>query len=160
MNAAHFHLVVNHFPIILPFVGLSMMIAGLIFRSDVLKRTAFVVFICAGITVIFAMNSGEGAEETIEEIVGVDENRIKAHEEKAETFAVLCYVLATISLIGLWANLKQKSFAQTILVLTAICSVVVLFFAKQTGTSGGEIRHEEIRANSSLKPANSAEDED
>jgi uncharacterized membrane protein len=160
MNAAHFHLVVNHFPIILPFVGLSMIIAGLIFRSDVLKRTAFVVFICAGIAVIFAMNSGEGAEETIEEMVGVDENRIKAHEEKAETFAVLCYVLASLSLIGLWANLKQKSFAQTILILTTICSVVVLFFAKQTGTSGGEIRHEEIRENNSLKPTNSSADED
>jgi hypothetical protein len=34
-------------------------------------------------------------------------------------------------------------------IATIIFTVVVLFYAKQTGTTGGEIRHTEIRAESS-----------
>jgi len=146
MNGAHWHLVVNHLPIIFPVVGVIVMITGHISKSEAIKRTAFMIFIFSALAAIAAVNTGEGAEEVVEKINGVSENYIKIHEEIAETFAVLSYILGGISLLGLWASFKQKSFSSIISIATLIFALVVLFFAKQTGTTGGEIRHTEIRS--------------
>lgn len=145
MNGAHWHLVVNHLPIIFPIVGVIVMITGLISKSEPVKRTAFLIFIMGAFASIAAMTTGEGAEEIVENISGVSESYIKTHEETSETFALLSYILGGISLIGLWASFKQKSISNTITIATVVFAFVVLFFGKQTGTTGGEIRHTEIR---------------
>ena len=101
MNGAHWHLVVNHLPIIFPIVGVIVMITGLISKSEAVKRTAFMIFILGALASIAAMTTGEGAEEIVEKINGVTENYIESHEETAETFALLSYILGSISLLGL-----------------------------------------------------------
>lgn len=149
MNQAHFHLVVNHLPIIFPLVGILVLAIGIIFGSEIVKRTSFFVFILGAIATIFAMSSGEGAEEIAENIAGVTDQYIHEHEEKAEVFALLSYILGAFSLIGLWASWKKKGFSTIVSYLVLTLSLVVIFFGKQTGTTGGEIRHTEIRANQS-----------
>lgn len=149
MNAAHFHLVVNHLPIIVPIIGLLVMLGGLILKSEVIKRTAYAIFILGAIATVPAFVSGEGAEEVLEKMQDVSHKLIHEHEEKAETFALLSYVLGLIAIVGLWSNWKKKSFASVVSYVTVLLSFVVLFFAKQTGTSGGEIRHPEIRTEQS-----------
>lgn len=163
MNGAHWHLVVNHLPIIFPIVGVIIMITGLISKSEAVKRTAFMIFIFGALAAIAAMNTGEGAEDVVEKINGVTENFIEIHEETAETFAILSYILCGISLLGLWASFKQKSFSSIISIATLIFAFVVLFIAKQTGTTGGEIRHTEIRNGNSIPATennNAEKDED
>lgn len=162
MNAAHWHLVVNHLPIIFPIVGVIVLITGLISKSEPVKRTAFMIFIIGSLATIAAMNTGEGAEDVVEKISGISENYIETHEETAEAFALLSYFLGGISLLGLWASFKQKSFSFVISVGTLIFSFVVLFFGKQTGTTGGEIRHTEIRSeyNTPKVEYNKAENEE
>lgn len=145
MNGAHLHLALNHFPIILPIVGLGILAVGIFTKSQTVKRTALVIFMIGAIATIGGMSTGEGAEEVVEEISGISENFIEEHEETAETFAILSYLLGALSLAGLWADLKEKKFAQTLQIIILVFSLVVLFFAQQTGTSGGEIRHTEIR---------------
>ncbi|PXY42277.1 hypothetical protein DMB65_03340 [Flavobacterium cheongpyeongense] len=147
MNAAHFHLVVNHLPIIFPIVGVIIMITGLVFKSDAVKRTAFLIFIIGSLTSIAAMTSGEGAEEVVENSSGVAENYIERHEESAELFSIMSHILGGISLFGLWAGIKQKTFANITNVLILVFAFVVIYFGKETGTTGGEIRHTEIRTN-------------
>lgn len=145
MNDAHLHLVLNHLPIILPIIGIIIMIGGLLIKSEILKRTAYLVFIVGAVIAIPTFATGEGAEEVIENLAGVEKNYIEIHEEIAETFAILCYVLGGISVLGLWSNYYKKSFANIVVYVTIVMSVITLYFAKQTGTSGGEIRHTEIR---------------
>lgn len=146
MNGAHWHLVVNHLPIIFPIAGVLIMLTGIISKSEAVKRTAYMIFIIGAISAIMAMSTGEGAEEVVENINGVTENFIETHEEKAELFALLSYILGGISLIGLWTSFKQKTIASIISGFTIIFAFVVLFFGKETGTTGGEIRHTEIRS--------------
>lgn len=153
MNEAHFHLMVNHLPIIFPIVGVIVMIIGLIFKSDAVKQTAFLIFIIGSLTSIAAMTSGEGAEEVVENISGVTENYIEKHEESAELFSILTYILGGLSLIGLWANFKQKTFSNIANIVVLIFAFVLIYFGKETGTTGGEIRHTEIRANNNVVPA-------
>jgi uncharacterized membrane protein len=146
MNEAHVHLVTNHLPIIIPLIALVVLIIGLFSKSDEVKRTAFFLFIMGAISTFPAFESGEEAEEIVEHLAGVSHDLIHEHEEKAELFMILSYLLGALSLVGIWANWKKKKFANILTYLTILVSIVVLFVAKETGTTGGEIRHPEIRS--------------
>lgn len=50
-----------------------------------------------------------------------------------------------LSLAGLWLNYKKHGGANYITYILLVVSFVGSFFAVQTGISGGEIRHTEIR---------------
>ncbi len=150
MNAAHWHLVVNHIPIIFPMVGIMIMFMGLISKSEAVKRTALIFFIVGAIGVLAATETGELAEDVVENLIGVTNDYIEIHEKKAKTFAMLSYTLCGISILGLWASFKQKTFSSIVFITTLIYSLVVLFYAIQTGKSGGEIRHTEIRSGSTI----------
>jgi len=148
MNDAHLHLVVNHFPIIGTILGLGILITGIILKNNILKSTAYALFIVAAIFAAFSMGTGEGAEELVEDMPSIGKQIIHEHEEMAEKLAIILYVLGTISLIGLYLNYKKHAKAQLVSYLALIVAIVGVFFAQQTGTTGGEIRHTEIRANS------------
>lgn len=162
MNDAHFHLVVNHLPIIFPLVGVIILITGLIAKSEAVKRTAYLVFSIGAISAIAAMTSGEGAEEVVENINGISESFIEKHEDAAKLFALLSYVLGGLSLIGLWASFRQKTFSSIVSIAVLGMAIIVLVFAKQTGTTGGEIRHDEIRSGTSTTqiPVDNDDDDD
>lgn len=146
MNQAHFHLVVNHLPIIFPIAALIVLLAGYIAKSPAVKRTSYMLFVIGSISTLMAMNSGEGAEEIVEHINGIEEDYIEKHEESAETFAILSYLLGLLSLIAFWACYRLKSFAGFLSYGVLVFALVVIYFGREAGTTGGEIRHTEIRA--------------
>ncbi|WP_293887766.1 MULTISPECIES: hypothetical protein [unclassified Sphingobacterium] len=145
MNGAHWHLILNHLPLIFPLVGLIVLITGFISKSEPVKRTAFLVFILGALATIAAMATGEGAEDVAEKLTGVTKDYIHVHEEVAETFALLSYIIGLGSLLAIWASITKKSFSNSISICLLAFALVLMFFAKKTGTTGGEIRHEEIR---------------
>ena len=159
MNSAHFHLVVNHLPIIFPIAGLIVLAIGIGFKAEMVKRTAYFLFTIGAISAAMAMNSGEGAEEIVEELSGVSHKLIHEHEEKAEIMAILSYLLGLISLFALWTSWKGKSFANLSSYVVLILSLVTIFMGKQTGTSGGEIRHTEIRSGNQADQYSESEEE-
>lgn len=50
MNGAHWHLVFNHLPIVIPMVGLLILFVGVLLKSEILKRAAYSVFILGALT--------------------------------------------------------------------------------------------------------------
>jgi uncharacterized membrane protein len=157
MNDAHLHLMVNHFPIIVPIVGLLILIAGFFSKSDIVKRTALLVVVFGAIFTFPAMYTGEGAEEIAENLPGVTDNIIHRHEEKAETFAVFSYILGLLALVGFWASKTKKPYADIIAIGVMVVGLVALYTGKETGTSGGEIRHTEIRSDFKVASENKTE---
>ena len=147
MNDAHWHLVVNHFPIIGTILGLGILIGGLIFKNNSIKNTAYCLFIVAALFSFASMNTGEGAEEIAEKLPGVTDQIIHEHEEAAEKLAFVLYFLGAISIVGLYLNVKQNAKANIVSFLAVTVAAVGVFLAQQTGTTGGEIRHTEIRTN-------------
>ena len=150
MNDAHLHMIVNHFPIIGTIFGLGILISGMILKNNSVKNTAYVLFIVAAIFAAFSMGTGEGAEELVEDMPTVGKQIIHEHEEMAEKLAVVLYVLGIISLGGLILSYLKNAKATMLSYVALVVAVVGVFFAQQTGTSGGEIRHTEIRPNATL----------
>lgn len=147
MNDAHLHLVVNHFPIIGTILGLGILITGIILKNNTVKNTAYVLFIVSAIFAAFSMGTGEGAEEMVEDMPTVGKQIIHEHEEMAEKLALVLYFLGVISLGGLFLNYKKHAKAQLVSIVTLLVAIGATFLAQQTGTTGGEIRHTEIRPN-------------
>jgi uncharacterized membrane protein len=145
MNQAHYHMLFNHLPIIIPIIGILIMIGGFLTRSEIVKRTAMFLFVLGAIFTFPTFATGEGAEEIVEVYGNNSHHFIHEHEEYAETFALLSYCLGLLSLIGVWANYMKKPFAKIISLAILAIGFATLFFAQKTGTSGGEIRHTEIR---------------
>lgn len=151
MNDAHLHMVVNHFPIIGTIFGLGILIAGILLKNNVIKNVAYILFVIAAIFAAVSMATGEGAEEIAEKLPGVTDQIIETHEEMAEKLAIVLYALGFVSLIGLFLNFKKHSKAVLVSYMAVIIAVVCMFLGKQTGTTGGEIRHTEIRENSTFQ---------
>lgn len=145
MNGAHYHLILNHLPIIIPIIGLLVIIGGFIVKSEIVKRTAYCIFILGAMTAFAAIATGGGAEDAVKHLDGISKDLIHEHEEKAEVFALLTYVLGIASIVALWSNWKRKLYADYTAFAIIIYCLAVLYSAQQTGTTGGEIRHSEIR---------------
>ncbi len=65
------------------------MVGGFLLKSEILKRAAYSIFFLGALTAIAAFSTGEGAEEIVEQIIGINERLIKIHEEASEQFATL-----------------------------------------------------------------------
>ena len=132
------------------FIGILIMIAGFLFKNDVIKATSLGIFILAALSVYFAMSSGERAEEAVEHLPGFDHKVIHDHEEQAETLAKMLYALGLLSIAALWSFGKKKSIYNILCVVALVFSAVGSYFSYTVGTSGGIIHHQEIREKGSI----------
>jgi uncharacterized membrane protein len=140
-------MVVNHFPIIGTILGAGIILAGIFLKNNTIKNVAYVLFVVAAVFAAVSMATGEGAEEMVEDMPTVGHDIIHEHEEIAEKLALALYVLGAVSLFGLYANIKKHSRSKMVAIVILVISIVAIYFAQLTGTTGGEIRHTEIRAN-------------
>ena len=145
MNEAHLHMVVNHFPIIGTVLALGILIAGLILKNHTVRNTSYVLFIIAAVFGALSMGTGEGAEELVKNMPNVGWEIIHEHEELAEKLALLLYVLGLLSIIALYLNFKKNTKEKLVSFFILGIGVISLFLVQKVGTSGGEIRHTEIR---------------
>lgn len=157
MNDAHLHLVVNHFPIIGTIFGFGILLAGIFLKNKVVKNVAYFLFIVSAVFAALSMYTGEGAEDLVKKMPDVGKKIIHEHEEIAEKLALVLYLLGAISLLGLYTNFKNHSKAKLVSFLALTIAFVGVVLAKSVGTSGGEVRHTEIR--SDYKPANTESNE-
>ncbi|MBC7607905.1 MAG: hypothetical protein H7199_13255 [Burkholderiales bacterium] len=151
MTDAHLHLLLNHFPILGTIFGLGILIAGMVLKNKSLKNTAYVLFVISAIFGAFSMGTGEGAEEMVEDFPNIGKQIINEHEEWAEKLALLLYALGTLSLLSLFFSIKKNNFEKYTAIITLLLAIAAVFLAKEVGTSGGEIRHTEIREQLLLK---------
>jgi hypothetical protein len=102
------------------------------------------------------MGTGEGTEELVEELPSIGKQIIHEHEEIAEKFAIIMYLTGFLGLLSFYTSIKKHKLAKTFSLITLALALVANVFAKSVGTTGGEIRHTEIRANSSAYPNENA----
>jgi uncharacterized membrane protein len=146
MNGAHWHLVLNHLPIVGTLLGSLILIAGYLVKNNVVKQTALAVFVFSALLAVPAFLTGEEAEEIVERIPGVNETIIEEHEESASIYIWIIGSLGVLSLITLYADKSKRSFAKLLYGITLVMAVSTAVISQRLGTTGGEIRHSEITA--------------
>lgn len=155
MEIAYLHLITNHIPIIgVPF-ALFILAIGLIRKNDAVKQLGYLMFSLLAVATIAVYFLGQGGEDFIEELPGVEHDAIEDHEE----FAV--FALASVIITGLVALFgfiryggisflfgKPESERQSapgwlgvVVLLLGLLSAATLGY---TGRLGGVIRHPEF----------------
>lgn len=143
MNAAHLHIVLVHFPVILVPLGALLLTLGIWRNNQTLRTTAYCFFVGGALIGGPAFLLGEDAEELVEHLAGVIESNIEAHEEASEIAIWLTSALGVFSIVALLADRLRPAFARRFpvpLVALALVSAATLGYAAQLG---GMIRHPE-----------------
>lgn len=151
MNDAYLHLVINHLPVFSMLFGLIILIWGLFKKNIPFQKLAMVLFVVGAVASYVAVETGEGAEDVVEEYApSISHDLIHDHEEAAEISMWLSIVAGGISLLGLFIigeNHRYDKILAAVLVVTALASVGMLMY---TAYEGGKIRHPEAHESASI----------
>ena len=147
MNPAEIHLAINHLPIAATLFGLLILIAGMLIKSDMVRKTGLILLIAAGLFTIPAVVSGENAEDIIENIVP-DENildLIHEHEEMAESARWVSLAVSLLAILAFYFTHAKKAPAKLFTIITLIAAAGSMIYLANVGSTGGKIRHTESR---------------
>jgi uncharacterized membrane protein len=152
MNQTHIHLLITHLPIFGSILGGLVLAHGIWTKSNQTKIAAYNLFIISAIGAGIAYLTGEGAEETVENIQGVIEATIKTHEEFALFALISLIILGITSIIGLFLTMRKSSLTRTAAIIILFISLLSFGLVARTGYLGGQIRHTEINSTNNPNP--------
>ncbi|MBK8382559.1 MAG: hypothetical protein IPL16_11860 [Ignavibacteria bacterium] len=111
MNAAHLHLLLNHFPIIGTAISIFVLLIGIIKKSDDVKKTSILILILTAFITIPVYLTGDKAQEMIEgNYDDVDESFIESHEDFALYSFIAMDIAGAIGLFSMFLYRKPKLF--------------------------------------------------
>lgn len=160
MNAPQIHLMLNHVPVLGILFVMVTLSAGLWSRRDALLRFGLFTLVAISLAAVPVYFSGNQSEEAIEELPGVQESSIEQHEDIAQTVSVALGVLGLGSLLAL-IRFRRRAIPPAFAAITLAVAVVLSGALAWTAHLGGQIRHDELRANASAAttPAETGVDE-
>lgn len=150
MSTTQIHLALNHLPVLLSVIGALILLVGLLRKNTTVIQTALFLLIAAALFALPVYFTGEGTEDSVENLPGVSENLIEEHEEMGLIALTLISVTGIIALISLAVKSKIVLSRRIALVSLIIAFISFGDFA-QTAHLGGQIRHTELRSNSAMQ---------
>jgi uncharacterized membrane protein len=145
MNAAHLHILINHFPIIGLIFSLGIFLVAAVRKRPDLARTALVMLVVVALISIAVYLTGEPAEEIVESLPGTSETILERHEEAGLIALVALEVLGALSLLVLIAHRRPQPLPGWLLYTLLVLAVVVTGWVAWTSSIGGQITHPEAR---------------
>lgn len=144
INGAHWHLLVNHLPIIGGLMATLVLGYGLFRRNQSIVQLSFGLFVLMSIATAITNQTGESAEHYLESIHALDRVIFRQHEQAADWANIGMYLTGGLSLLALvWQRAKQLTWLPTLIFLT---SLVTFGLMANAGRLGGLIMHRELRS--------------
>jgi hypothetical protein len=144
LNAAHFHLVINHAPVIGFAIALIFALIGIFVANRTIHLSAILLTLGSGATGVIAYLTGEPAEEMVTELeLGYSGAYLSAHARWGEWtfYAVLAVAALTLALLPL---MKQPNGSRAGMAFLTLLLLAANAAGAITATLGGGIKHPEI----------------
>lgn len=154
MDATHFHLVISHAPLFGVVFGALLLAYAVARRSDEAARLGLGLVVIAGLLAVPTFLSGEEAEDRVENIVGVSEVQIEAHEDIGKLVGYGVAALGLLALGGLLA-FRRRPIPRPIVLGALVLTLGAVAGVGYTANLGGQIRHSEIRDGTALSSTDS-----
>lgn len=145
MTATEIHLALNHVPVLGTLIGIIILAIGLIKSNKTLNITALSILLIAGLAAIPVDKSGENAEHVVEEYPGVSHDQIHEHEELAESVMPICLVMALLSAIAIYFQVKSHPRAKIATISVLIIALCNFILIANVANEGGKIRRPDLR---------------
>lgn len=161
MSAAHWHLMLNHIPLLGLFFGAVLLAYGAWRASEDVQRASLGLLVLAGLSALAVYLTGEPAEEVVEGLAGVSHDAVEAHEEGA-LYALIAGLATSAAALGaLLYGWTRRSLARWAVLLTLVLALATTGLLGYTANLGGKISHPELRgATSSVVDVDDGEREE
>ena len=150
MNAVQIHLALNHVPLFLSIIGGGILILGMIKKNESFKVLSLYLLVAAAIFTAPVFLTGEGTEELIEHLPGINESALEKHEEMAKIALIVIIITGLVSLLGLFVR-KNAAIARLVFTGALLLSVASFGTMALTTHYGGQIRHSELQNGATAK---------
>jgi uncharacterized membrane protein len=159
MSAAHFHLMLNHIPLLGLVFGVALLAYGLWRGGEDVQKASLGLLAVAGLSAIAVYLTGEPAEEVVEGLAGVSHDAIEAHEEWGWYALIAGIATGVVALGTLLAGWMRERLGQGAVVLTLVLALLSSGLIGYTANLGGKISHPELRASTTDVPSPPGEKE-
>jgi uncharacterized membrane protein len=155
-NAAHWHLVLNHLPVVGSYAALLLLAWAWIKNTDDLKRVALASLVLVALTAIPAFLTGEPSERHLKGMQGISSRWMSSHEEIAEFTLWITIGAGVLALAAMIVFRKLHSLQRWVVGVFLLLGLAVCGFMVRTANYGGKIHHPEIRTYSTPETSSGA----
>ena len=152
MNAAHFHLMLNHIPVLGTIFGMALLALALWRKSEELKRVALGTFVIVALLAVPVYLTGEPAEEVIMPLPDVSDSIVEQHETAGTIAFSGIVALGVGAIAGLIQFRGGKAIPSWFGTTALVFSLIVSGAMGWTANLGGKARHVELRSET-ISPA-------
>ena len=154
LNAAHWHLIINHVPVILFPAGLALFIYALITDDDKIRRLTMGIFVLVALATVPVYLSGLKADHFLEGVPGVYDSAVDIHRDVALKSMIVAEILGAFCLVVLLTYRRATPLPKWTQGVALAIIFIVAGMMTYTSYLGGHIRHPETLLN--WKPPHSS----
>lgn len=151
MSAAHWHLILNHIPVVTLGLSLLMLAVALVTKHRTLQQVSVCLIVFGALMTVPVYLTGEPAEEHVEHLAGASEALIDQHEDAAEVALVAIGILGVAALGALVGFRRGATLPTWGMVALLFLTMSVGGIMAWTANLGGQIGHAEIRTTSTAE---------
>jgi hypothetical protein len=145
MNAPHWHLAINHLPVMGLFLVLLLLGYALVRGRGELYGVCLGALIFLALATVPVFLTGRSADEAMMDIAEVDDKVVHIHEAAANLAFIGIGVLGVIVLAVLWMGRKMPHISRGAAAFVLVVTLAEAFLMGRAANLGGNIRHPEIR---------------
>lgn len=142
MNAAHLHIILNHFPVIGFILGLGVLLTGAAIGQKILRQAGLFILFLMALPCIPVYYSGHEAEEYVEKLAAA--GSIEEHEKAGEWAYALTLASGLLAGAAFAANWKEARVGRYITIAAVLAALFSSTVLVRTAYLGGLIRHTEV----------------
>ena len=160
MNAPHWHLAINHVPVVGVLLVLLLLGYALMRGRGELYGISLVALIFFALVTIAVFYTGRSADETMmTDFSDADEKFAELHEKAAKLAFIGMSVLGGIALLTCWLGRKLPHISRGTAALIFVLTLAETVLMGRAANLGGNIRHPEIRPPQAQAGAPAAKEE-
>ncbi len=148
LNLAHWHLLLNHFPIMGMIFGFGLFAVSFVGNNNDLRRASYIIFIAVAFLAIPTFLTGAGAQVMLSGQPGISDALITRHEGAALLALWLVEITGALAIVGLWQTHRDSRPAKWNVFAVLVVALLTMLVVARTGNTGGEINHPEVRVSS------------
>jgi uncharacterized membrane protein len=145
MNSAQLHLIFTHLPIVGLGFAILLNLVAVFRKSEELQKLSLWCYLLLGIFGLLAYITGDDAGKIMETYPGITEELIEPHENIALFFFIGLMITSVLSIIGLYITKTKEYLLKRFNLYLLIAAILLSILAVKTGSTGGDIRHTEIK---------------
>lgn len=153
MSPTHIHLVVTHIPVLGTVFALVLFLFALWRKNEAMKKAALGAFVIVALFAVPAYFTGEPSEHMVEALPGVSDTVLDRHEDAGLIAFVAMSVLGAVALGGLFLFRRGRLVPAWYAVFVVAAAFAVSGLMAWVANLGGQVRHSEIRAETSATAA-------